>query len=173
MIRKLLKEIYIDEVYPENSRYSYDASLGDDCAILGIAKETYRDLAGLNSFSEISEGDYVYTVRRGSKTRIKRTVRQVSVLDDPIFIVIKLDFVPQLTGHEKAVNNFHINNINGTNVQVGENNNIDINITLSELVNKIIESEDQDAKNALGKFLSNNTIASIIGAGTSKLLDLL
>ncbi len=173
MIRKFIKEIYSDEVYPENGRYPYHASLGDDCAHIGIIKETYRDSAGLNSFSDISEGDYVYTVRRGSKTKIKRTVRQVSVLDEPNLILIKLDFITQRTGNEKPVNNFNINNINGTNIQVGENNNIDINITFSELVNKIIESGDQDAKNILGKLLNNNTIASIIGAGTSKLLNLL
>ncbi|WP_281961501.1 hypothetical protein [Vibrio parahaemolyticus] len=72
-------------------------------------------------------------------------------------------------------NEFSIGNINATNVQLGNQNHQhnSINITLSNLVEKVASSDDDEAKSKLKEILENSTVASIVGAGASTLLSLL
>ncbi|CDH22559.1 hypothetical protein [Xenorhabdus bovienii] len=72
--------------------------------------------------------------------------------------------------HNSVVN---IGNISGHQIQVGNNNSQITNINIQELVEKIAKSDDAEAKNTLIKFLENNTVANIIGAGVAGLISLL
>lgn len=68
---------------------------------------------------------------------------------------------------------FNIGSVSGNNVQVGNENSLSINITLKELTENIAKSGNEEAKSKLKEFLSNNTVASVIGAGVGGLLALL
>ncbi|MFJ1227761.1 hypothetical protein [Yersinia proxima] len=70
-------------------------------------------------------------------------------------------------------NTFNIGNVSGSQVQIGENNHLLINISITELVEKIAASGDIDAKSTLKKLLENSTVAGIIGAGATALFGML
>ncbi len=72
--------------------------------------------------------------------------------------------------------NIEIGSITGGNQQLGNDNtqnNNDINIDLKTLINQIEESGDDEAKGRLRDLLSNNTVASIIGASIPTLMQLI
>lgn len=48
-----------------------------------------------------------------------------------------------------------------------------VNISITELVEKVAKSGDVQAKSALKQLLENSTVASIVGAGASSLLGML
>ncbi|MGP0744699.1 hypothetical protein ACAG08_22410, partial [Escherichia coli] len=48
-----------------------------------------------------------------------------------------------------------------------------VNISITELVEKVANSGDPQAKSMLKQLLENSTVASIVGAGASALLGLL
>lgn len=173
MFRKFFRDLYKDEVYPANSRYSYNAIVGDNHVTIATMKETYRDLTGVNSFSEISEGDKIYIVKHGTKKRVKRTVRQVSVVDDTNLILIEIELISLPTTGVTGVNNYNISSVNGQNIQIGEGSHMLVNISITELVEKVAKSGDPQAKSMLKQLLENSTVASIVGAGASALLGLL
>ncbi|ERT11890.1 hypothetical protein LGZ99_16690 [Photorhabdus temperata] len=58
-------------------------------------------------------------------------------------------------------------------MQVGNNNSQITNISIQDIAEKIAQSGDKEAKNVLIKFLENNTVASIVGAGVTGLIGLL
>jgi hypothetical protein len=68
---------------------------------------------------------------------------------------------------------FNIGSVSGNNVQVGNGNSLSVNITLKELTENIAKSGNEEAKSKLKEFLSNNTVASVIGAGVAGLIALL
>lgn len=68
---------------------------------------------------------------------------------------------------------FNIGSISAQQVQVGNQNTQVSNITLSEVVQRVASSEDNEAKNLLVKLLGNNTVSAIVGAGASALLGVL
>lgn len=68
---------------------------------------------------------------------------------------------------------FNIGSVSGRNVQVGNNNALSVNVTIQELAEHIAQSNDEEAKSKLKEFLSNSTVASVIGAGVSGLIGLL
>ncbi|MGP9437424.1 hypothetical protein ACT3RR_18535 [Ewingella sp. AOP8-B2-18] len=74
---------------------------------------------------------------------------------------------------KNSVNTFNISSVSGEQVQIGENNHLLISISIAELVEKVSDSNDQQAKSKLRQLLENSTVASIVGAGTSALLALL
>ncbi len=78
---------------------------------------------------------------------------------------------PHLPQHKSST--FNIGSVSGSNVQVGNNNSLGVNINIQELAERIAESGDEDAKSKLKEFLDNSTVASVIGAGVSGLLGLL
>lgn len=78
---------------------------------------------------------------------------------------------PHLSQHNSST--FHIGSVSGSNVQVGNNNSLGVNINIQELAEHIAKSGDEDAKSKLKEFLNNSTVASVIGAGVSGLLGLL
>jgi len=68
---------------------------------------------------------------------------------------------------------FNISSINAEQLQIGNNNSQNINITLKELVEKLSKTEDEEAKNLFKKILENSSVAGIIGAGATTLFGML
>jgi len=68
---------------------------------------------------------------------------------------------------------FNINSITAGQIQVGNNNTLSVNITLKEFVDKVSNTDDEEAKTLLKKVFENPTIAGVIGAGASTLFGLL
>lgn len=58
-------------------------------------------------------------------------------------------------------------------IQIGDQNVQITNISIKQLVEHVAKGEDKDAKSKLKDLLENATVASLIGAGTTKLLGLL
>ncbi len=85
--------------------------------------------------------------------------------------------VENMTANEHKIDKqssvVNIGSINGTQVQIGNNNSQITNITVQELIEKIASSDDKEAKSMLKKLLENSTVASLIGAGASALFTLL
>ena len=77
--------------------------------------------------------------------------------------------------HLPKTNNstFNIGSVSGSNVQVGNGNSLSVHITIQQLVEEIAKSNDPEAKSKLKEFLSNSTVASVIGAGVGGLIGLL
>ncbi|HFK5720695.1 hypothetical protein [Enterobacter hormaechei] len=69
--------------------------------------------------------------------------------------------------------NVNFSGLNNAQIQIGNNNHQLMQISVQELVEKIANSEDKEAKSLLSKVLENNTVASVIGAGASALFSLL
>lgn len=68
---------------------------------------------------------------------------------------------------------YNIGSFTAQQVQLGNNNNLHVTITLENLVKEIAKSNDAEAKSFAKKLLENSTVASIIGAGASALLGLI
>ncbi|MCU5776339.1 hypothetical protein N5923_02350 [Erwiniaceae bacterium BAC15a-03b] len=68
---------------------------------------------------------------------------------------------------------YNIGSVSGSQVQIGENNHLLINVSITELVEKVAASSDKEAKSTLKKLLENSTVAGVIGAGASALFALL
>ncbi|WP_260861788.1 hypothetical protein [Citrobacter sp. Marseille-Q6884] len=86
--------------------------------------------------------------------------------------------VENLTANEhkpkpSSQNTFNIGSVSGSQVQIGESNHMLVNISITELVDKVAKSGDPQAKSMLKQLLENSTVASIVGAGASALLGLL
>lgn len=67
----------------------------------------------------------------------------------------------------------NIGSINSNHLQVGNNNTQIMNMNVQELVEKVAQSNDPEAKSKLMSLLQNNTVASGLGASVSGLLGLL
>lgn len=74
---------------------------------------------------------------------------------------------------QPSQNTFNIGSVSGSQVQIGERNHLIVNVTITELVEKISQSQDTQAKSILKDLLNNSTVASLVGAGASALLALL
>ncbi|MGO4003345.1 hypothetical protein ABVN23_19905 [Pseudomonas fluorescens] len=66
-----------------------------------------------------------------------------------------------------------IGTLNGQQVQVGNGNTQNINITIEQLAKEVAKSDDPKAKSLLRGLLENATVSSVIGAGVSGLIGLL
>lgn len=75
--------------------------------------------------------------------------------------------------NKNSQGDINIGSINANNLQVGNQNEQNINITISELVEKVAQTDDIEAKSKLKEILENSTVGSIIGAGVATLLALL
>ncbi|HBD5328544.1 TPA: hypothetical protein RZA35_000662, partial [Escherichia coli] len=86
-------------------------------------------------------------------------------------------YIENITGNEHMTptksNTFNIGSISGDQVQIGEHNHMLVNISITELVEKVAKSGDVQAKSVLKQLLENSTVASIVGAGASALIGLL
>ncbi|HAS0820676.1 TPA: hypothetical protein I3317_000415 [Enterobacter cloacae subsp. cloacae] len=85
----------------------------------------------------------------------------------------QLVVVKSSRNQNKQLSPINFSGLNNAQIQIGNNNNQLMQISVKELVEKIADSEDKEAKSLLLKILENNTVASIIGAGTSALFSLL
>ncbi|MCX2888881.1 hypothetical protein OO258_11605 [Pseudomonas sp. DCB_BI] len=74
---------------------------------------------------------------------------------------------------KEAASVINIGNLNGQQVQVGNNNNQTVNISLQQLVEAVAKSNDEEAKGALRKLFDNGTVASVVGAGLTSLLGMI
>jgi hypothetical protein len=67
----------------------------------------------------------------------------------------------------------HINSVTNSPFQIGDKNTMTTNITLSELVEKVSQTDDPDAKSKLKELLNNSTVANLIGVAASTLIAML
>lgn len=74
---------------------------------------------------------------------------------------------------EPAMPQINIGSITSEQVQVGNHNSQVTNINVQELVEKVAQSNDEEAKSILKSLLENNTVASVVGAGLAGLIGLL
>lgn len=68
---------------------------------------------------------------------------------------------------------YNFGSISAEQMQVGNNNTQNVTINVQELVKKVVESDDEEAKSKLKSLLENSTVASVVGAGISGLISLL
>lgn len=78
-----------------------------------------------------------------------------------------------IKNQNKQIPHVNFSGLNNAQIQIGNHNHQLMQISVKELVEKIANSEDKEAKSLLLKILENSTVASIIGAGTSALFSLL
>lgn len=74
---------------------------------------------------------------------------------------------------DSVMSQINIGSISSNHLQVGNNNTQITNMNVQELVEKVAQSNDPEAKSKLMALLQNNTVASVLGAGVSGLLGLL
>lgn len=74
---------------------------------------------------------------------------------------------------KEATHMISIGTLNGQQVQVGNGNIQNVNITIEQLAKEIAKTGDPKAKSLLKGLLENATVGSIIGAGVSGLIGLL
>ena len=105
---------------------------------------------------------------------------EMTSLDGPAYIDSRItlsgkEFLAKLkeSKNDAASAPIYIGHISGTNVQVGNKNSITINMTVTELVEQIAKNGDPEAKSMLKGFFNNATVASMLGAGASALVNLL
>lgn len=75
--------------------------------------------------------------------------------------------------NKQAAPNVNFSGLSNPQIQIGNNNNQLMQISVQQLVEQIAHSGDKEAKSLLLKVLENSTVASIIGAGASALFSLL
>ena len=78
---------------------------------------------------------------------------------------------PYLTNRTSSTIN--IGSVSGDMVQIGDQNVQVANVSIKQLVEHVAKSSDEEAKSKLKALLENSTVASLFGAGASKLLGLL
>ncbi|MBI6672751.1 hypothetical protein YA0637_14485 [Pseudomonas syringae] len=74
---------------------------------------------------------------------------------------------------KEATSMISIGTLNGQQVQVGNGNTQNVNITIEQLAKEIAKTDDPKAKSLLKGLLENATVSSVIGAGVSGLIGLL
>jgi hypothetical protein len=67
----------------------------------------------------------------------------------------------------------HIGSVPAQQVQIGDHSAQTIALTLADVVRKVASGNDQEAKSLLKRLLENNTVAAVVGAGTTALIGLL
>lgn len=75
-------------------------------------------------------------------------------------------------GDEKVVN-ISVGSITSEQVQLGNGNTMDITINVSELVDQIAQSDNEEAKSLMKSLLENKLVGSVLGAGVSRLISLI
>lgn len=67
----------------------------------------------------------------------------------------------------------NIGSMNNSPIQIGDKNNMTANITISDLVEKVSKTDDQNAKSILKELLNNATVSTLIGIAASSLISML
>ncbi|ASO31040.1 hypothetical protein CG015_17835 [Vibrio anguillarum] len=88
-------------------------------------------------------------------------------------VILGDKLIMQTETQEPAMPQINIGSINSKQVQVGNHNSQVTNINVQELVEKVAQSNDEEAKGILKSLLENSTVASVVGAGLSGLIGLL
>ena len=68
---------------------------------------------------------------------------------------------------------YNFGSVSAEQMQVGNNNSQHVIINMQQLVEKVAQSNDDEAKGLLKKLLDNSTVASVVGASVSSLISLL
>ena len=68
---------------------------------------------------------------------------------------------------------YNFGSVSAEQMQVGNNNSQHVIINMQQLVEKVAQSNDEEAKGLLKKLLDNSTVASVVGASVSSLISLL
>ncbi|MCD9513878.1 hypothetical protein [Photobacterium carnosum] len=68
---------------------------------------------------------------------------------------------------------YNFGSISAEQMQVGNNNSQHVTINMQQLIEKVAQSNDEEAKRLIKKSLDNSTIASVLGASVSILIGLL
>lgn len=68
---------------------------------------------------------------------------------------------------------FNIGTIAAEQLQVGNGNTQIVSINIQQLVQRVAQSSDSEAKSLLRQLLENSTVAGLVGVGASALLGLL
>ncbi|EGR4214507.1 TPA: hypothetical protein JG812_000113 [Vibrio parahaemolyticus] len=166
---------------------NFDALAFPDVTFIdGVEYKTHRSnnkvLVPYTETPDIGIGDVI--TQKSGKREIRLKVLDTQFLEDvgldvgtnhPHLLTLKVE---NMTSKEHqstpvGVTNYHIGNINGEQLQVGNNNTQLVTINIQNLVEKVAKSNDPEAKTLLRKLLENNTVSSVIGAGTSALLGML
>lgn len=79
----------------------------------------------------------------------------------------------EIARNRMSSHTYNINNLAGHNVQLGQENNIVMNITVEDLVRKVAESSDEESKSKLSSFLESSAAKEILGVGITALVGLL
>ena len=120
----------------------------------------------INIFKELYEVGYVKAVDASSYDGI--------CYMEPRITLAGREYLKKLTSPvDCTTQSISIGTLSAKNLQVGNNNNLNINISIQEIVEKVSRAADNDAKKKLGELLSNATVAGIIGSGVSALIGLL
>lgn len=173
---KIIENIFMDEVYLSASdKYPYRADISEDGEVASILISTEMPKFQIRSlpYPEISRGDKIYVCRNGDAHKVQRTVKNVKIPNNELYSSMTLELTNISSDIVKNMNTFNISGINSDKVQIGENNHMPITINITELVEKVANSGDPQAKSMLKQLLENSTVASIVGAGASALLGLL
>lgn len=88
-------------------------------------------------------------------------------------IIIGHKLIMKAEVQDSVMSQINIGSISSNHLQVGNNNTQITNMNVQELVEKVAQSNDPEAKSKLMALLQNNTVASVLGAGVSGLLGLL
>ncbi|WP_305404367.1 hypothetical protein [Photobacterium leiognathi] len=103
-------------------------------------------------------------IELSSVSRYSKQLDHFHVKPDP-----DRDTAPQLINRRGiTVNKF---DIKSESVQIGDHNIQNNTYTISQLIGKVAESDDEEAKSLLKNLIENNTVASILGAGVTALIN--
>jgi hypothetical protein len=129
----------------------------------------------------INIGDLI--IQKSGKSNISLKILDMSFLEDgslkvgtkhPHMLTLMIDNITSGEHLPKSsTNTFNIGNVSGSQVQIGESNHLIVNVSITELVEKVAASNDKEAKSTLKNLLENSTVAGIVGAGASALFGLL
>ena len=116
--------------------------------------------------------------QRGSQSNIALKVIDLSFLKGGAMgvgtphrdmLTLKVENSTSNQHRKSAPQPIHVESISAQQVQVGYGNTQTINITVKELAEQIVATNDEEAKSLLKTFLENPIIASIGGAGAATL----
>lgn len=172
---KDLKEWFKDKVYLSASdKYPFRASVSDERDVVTILISTEMPTFQLRplEYPKISQGDNIYVQLNGDSNKEQRTVESVKIPNDKFFSTMTLELTNASLNTAKNMTTYNISTVHGDKIQIGESNQMLVNISINELVEKVAKSDDQQAKSMLKQLLENNTVASIVGASATALLSL-
>ncbi len=160
----------------EKMIYKELCELPDNKSLLLIDLEVKANLYFIKSLGDVSDS---YKVALNNVLGRLHNSEYILIKEKPssshctISKGLNFDKWSQSMNGNKNSGQINIGSVNAHNVQVGNENSQITNISLHDLVQKVVESNDPKAKSLVKKMLENSTVGSIIGAGVSALFNIL